>query len=92
MMVDSSMVSWVTDYMRNKAPFVSLGTALFDAVVSNMGALQGTVLSPFLDNRDHPLHLLLDRQQSCFQTNAACFHKDKKSFLPTAIALLNTLV
>ncbi|CAG12911.1 unnamed protein product, partial [Tetraodon nigroviridis] len=41
---------------------------------------------PILDNPDHPLHLLLDRQQSSFSKRMIqlCCHKDKhrKSFLP----------
>ena len=46
--VDTSTVSWITDYLTGRPQFVRLGSVLSDVVVSTTGALQGTVLSPFL--------------------------------------------
>lgn len=48
MTVDSPVVSWVTDYLADRPKFVLLGAALPKAVVSDVGAPQGSVLSPFL--------------------------------------------
>ncbi|KAI3354721.1 hypothetical protein L3Q82_004504 [Scortum barcoo] len=46
--VDDSLISWITDYLTGRPQFVRLGSVLSDVVVSDTGALQGTVLSPFL--------------------------------------------
>jgi len=46
--VDSSIVSWIADYLTGRPQFVLLGSVLSDVVVSGSGAPQGTVLSPFL--------------------------------------------
>ncbi|KAI3374567.1 hypothetical protein L3Q82_021133 [Scortum barcoo] len=46
--VDDSMISWITDYLTGRPQFVRLGSVLSDVVVSDTGAPQGTVLSPFL--------------------------------------------
>ena len=42
------MRSWITDYLTGRPQFVRLGSVLSDVVVSDTGAPQGTVLSPFL--------------------------------------------
>ncbi|KAK0134631.1 RNA-directed DNA polymerase from mobile element jockey [Merluccius polli] len=42
--VDDTMISWITDYLTGRPQFV----CLFSVVVSDTGAPQGTVLSPFL--------------------------------------------
>ena len=46
--VDDTMISWITDYLTGRPQFVRMGSVLSDAVVSDTGAPQGTVLSPFL--------------------------------------------
>jgi len=46
--VDDSTVSWITDYLTGRPQYVRLGSVLSDVVVSDVGAPQGTVLSPFL--------------------------------------------
>ena len=46
--VDDTMISWITDYLTGRPQFVHLGRVLSDVVVSDTGAPQGTVLSPFL--------------------------------------------
>ncbi|CAJ1053355.1 hypothetical protein L3Q82_002231 [Xyrichtys novacula] len=46
--VDTSIVSWITDYLTDRPQFVHLGSVLSSVVVSVAGAPQGTVLSPFL--------------------------------------------
>ena len=46
--VSSSVISWITDYLTGRPQFVRLGSVLSDVVVSDVGAPQGTVLSPFL--------------------------------------------
>ena len=49
--VDDTMISWITDYLTGRPQFVRLGhgfCVLSDVVVSDTGAPQGTVLSPFL--------------------------------------------
>ena len=46
--VDDTMISWITDYLTDRPQFVRLGSVLSDVVVSDTGAPQGTVLSPFL--------------------------------------------
>ncbi|KAI3353469.1 hypothetical protein L3Q82_019997, partial [Scortum barcoo] len=46
--VDDTMISWITDYLTGRPQFVRLGSVLSDVVVSDTGAPQGTVLSPFL--------------------------------------------
>merc|ERR1712035_13750 len=46
--VDDTVISWITDYLTGRPQFVRLGSGLSDVVVSDTGAPQGTVLSPFL--------------------------------------------
>ena len=46
--VDDTMISWITDYLTGRPQFVRLGSVLSDVVVSDTGAPQGTVISPFL--------------------------------------------
>ena len=46
--VDDTMISWITDYLTGRPQFVRLGSVLSDVVVSDTGAPQGTLLSPFL--------------------------------------------
>ena len=46
--VDDTMISWITDYLTGRPQFVRLGSVLSDVVVSDTGAPQRTVLSPFL--------------------------------------------
>ena len=48
MMVDSPTVSWITDYLTHRSQFACVSAALSDVVVSDVGAPQGTALSPFL--------------------------------------------
>lgn len=48
MRVDTSTISWITDYLTDRPQFVRLGSVLSDMVVSDTGAPQRTVLSPFL--------------------------------------------
>lgn len=48
MCVDNATISWIIHYLTGRLQFVRLGSVLSDVVVSNTGALQGTVLSPFL--------------------------------------------
>ncbi len=51
-------------------------------------------LLSIMDNPEHPLHHLLDRQRSSFSNRLIqlCCHKDRvrKSFLPKAIRLYNS--
>ncbi len=50
MLVDASMISWVTDYLAGRPQFVRLVNCVSQEVVSNTAAPQGTVLpffSPF---------------------------------------------
>ena len=46
--VDDTMISWITDHLTSRPQFVRMGSVLSDVVVSDTGAPQGTVLSPFL--------------------------------------------
>ncbi|KAI4887653.1 hypothetical protein NFI96_006166, partial [Prochilodus magdalenae] len=46
--VDAPLVSWIVDYLTGRPQYVRLQHCVSDRVVSNTGALQGTVLSPFL--------------------------------------------
>lgn len=48
MCVDNATISWIIHYLTGRLQFVRLGSVLSDVVVSDTGALQGTVLSPFL--------------------------------------------
>ena len=48
MRVDTSLVSWITDYLTNRPQYVRLKNILSDTVVSSTGAPQGTVLAPLL--------------------------------------------
>ena len=47
MRVDTRMVSWIVDYLSGRPQFVRLKSCVSDRVVSNTGAPQGTVFSPF---------------------------------------------
>ena len=47
MLVDPPLVSWIVDYLTGRQ-YVHLWHCVSDTVVSNTGAPQGTVLSPFL--------------------------------------------
>ena len=46
--VDSGLVEWITNYLSGIPQFVRLQGGRSDVLVSNTGAPQGTVLSPFL--------------------------------------------
>ena len=46
--IDDTVISWITDYLTGRPQFVRMGSVLSDAVVSDTGAPQGTVLSPIL--------------------------------------------
>ncbi|KAI4899250.1 hypothetical protein NFI96_000608 [Prochilodus magdalenae] len=46
--VDAPLVSWIVDYLTGRPQYVRLQHCVSDRVVSNTGAPQGTVLSPFL--------------------------------------------
>ncbi|KAJ8367963.1 hypothetical protein SKAU_G00079910 [Synaphobranchus kaupii] len=48
MQVDAPLVSWIVDYLTGRPQYVRLQHCVSDRVVSNTGAPQGTVLSPFL--------------------------------------------
>ena len=48
MRVNSSTISWITNYLTDRPQYVRLGSVLSDVVVGSIGAPQGTVLSPFL--------------------------------------------
>jgi len=45
--VHDSVISCITDYLTGRPQFVRLGSVLSYVVVSDIGAPQGTVLSPF---------------------------------------------
>ena len=42
------MVVWIGDYLSSRPQYMWLQSGLSDVVMSNTGAPQGTVLSPFL--------------------------------------------
>ena len=46
--VDNSLVAWITDYLSERPQFVRLQDCRSEVLLSNTGAPQGTVLSPFL--------------------------------------------
>ena len=48
MEVEAPIVSWIVDYLTGRPQYVRLQNCVSDKVVSNTGAPQGTVLSPFL--------------------------------------------
>ncbi|KAI4892845.1 hypothetical protein NFI96_004933 [Prochilodus magdalenae] len=48
MQVEAPLVSWIVDYLTGRPQYVRLQHCVSDRVVSNTGAPQGTVLSPFL--------------------------------------------
>ncbi|KAJ8412172.1 hypothetical protein AAFF_G00144390, partial [Aldrovandia affinis] len=48
MQVDQDLVAWITDYLTGRPQYVRLQGSLSEVVMSNTGAPQGTVLSPFL--------------------------------------------
>ncbi|TWW55978.1 hypothetical protein D4764_09G0010280 [Takifugu flavidus] len=48
MQMDAPLVSWIEDYLTGRPQFVSLRSCVSDLLMSNTGAPQGTVLSPFL--------------------------------------------
>ncbi|KAK5866698.1 hypothetical protein PBY51_020867 [Eleginops maclovinus] len=48
MQVDHSLVDWITDYLTSRPQYVRLQGSVSDVLVSNTGAPQGTLQSPFL--------------------------------------------
>lgn len=48
MQVDHGLVAWIMDYLTSRPQYIRLQGSLSDVLVSNTGAPQGTVLSPFL--------------------------------------------
>ena len=44
----SSVISWIFDYLTSTLQHVRLNGLLSSAISTNTGALQGTVLAPFL--------------------------------------------
>jgi hypothetical protein len=48
MKVDAPLVSWIVDYLTGRPQYVRLQHCVSDIIISNTGAPQGTVLSPFL--------------------------------------------
>ncbi|TWW60827.1 hypothetical protein D4764_05G0009170 [Takifugu flavidus] len=48
MQMDAPLVSWIEDYLTSRPQFVRLRSCVCDPLMSNTGAPQGTVLSPFL--------------------------------------------
>uniref|UniRef100_A0A8C4SRB6 Tripartite motif-containing protein 16-like n=1 Tax=Erpetoichthys calabaricus TaxID=27687 RepID=A0A8C4SRB6_ERPCA len=44
--VDSYLMAWIVDYLKDRPQYVRLGNGTSDIVVSNTGAPQGTELSP----------------------------------------------
>ena len=48
MQVDAPIVSWIVDYLMGRPQYICLQNCVSDRVVSNTGAPQGTVFSPFL--------------------------------------------
>ena len=46
--MEAPLVSWIVDYLTGRPQYVRLQHCVSDRVVSNTGAPQGTVLSPFL--------------------------------------------
>lgn len=51
--VDAPLESWTVDYLTGRPQYIRPQGCMFDTVMSNTGAPQGTVLSV------HPLHLVL---------------------------------
>lgn len=48
MQVDVHLVSWIVYYLTGRPQYVRLQSCVSDTVISNTGAPQGTILSPFL--------------------------------------------
>ena len=48
MQVDAPLITWVDDYLTGRPQFVRLRNCVPARLISNIGAPQGTVLSPFL--------------------------------------------
>ena len=48
MQVDAPLVLWIMDYLTGRPQYMRLRGRMSNRVVSNTGAPQGTVLSPFL--------------------------------------------
>ena len=48
MQVDTTTIPWIMDDLNDRPLFVWLGMSVSEQAVSGTGALQGTVLSPFL--------------------------------------------
>ena len=46
--IQAPIVSWIVDYLMGRPQYVHLQNCVSDRVVSNTGAPQATVLSPFL--------------------------------------------
>ncbi|XP_041950480.1 uncharacterized protein LOC121711184 [Alosa sapidissima] len=69
MQVETSITSWIVDYLTERPQFVRMGGCVSEKVVSSTGAPQGTVLSPFL----------FTLYTSDFQYNSATRHLQKYS-------------
>jgi len=52
MQVDTPLVAWITSYLTGQPQYVRMQSNMSDTIVSNTGAPQGTVLSPFLYTSD----------------------------------------
>uniref|UniRef100_A0A8C4T3P3 Reverse transcriptase domain-containing protein n=1 Tax=Erpetoichthys calabaricus TaxID=27687 RepID=A0A8C4T3P3_ERPCA len=65
--VDSYLVAWIVDYLKDRPQYVRLGNCTSDIVVSNTGAPQGTVLSL----------VLFSLYTSDFQHNSESCHVQK---------------
>uniref|UniRef100_A0A8C4SNG4 Reverse transcriptase domain-containing protein n=1 Tax=Erpetoichthys calabaricus TaxID=27687 RepID=A0A8C4SNG4_ERPCA len=65
--VDSYLVAWIVDYLKDRPQYVRLGNCTSDIVVSNTEAPQGTVLSP----------VLFSLYTSDFQYNSESCHVQK---------------
>lgn len=46
--VDAPLIAWITNYLTGRPQYVRLHGCVSDRLISNTGAPQGTVLSPFL--------------------------------------------
>jgi len=48
MQADAPLAAWITNYLTSRPQYVRLQSNMSDTILSNTGAAQGTVLSPFL--------------------------------------------
>lgn len=46
--VDQLLITWINSYLTGRPQYVRLGSSSSETIVTNVGAPQGTVLSPFL--------------------------------------------